>query len=85
MKQERVKVVAKIGGRIIGSKVVPYDFPPNLDEAIASEGKADVYKVYSVKRKTNFMDKIRRKMVDEFITKLTENEELMAELEVDND
>jgi len=58
MKTETVEVKSK--GQVLGS--YEYEFPENLEEALDIEDDEKIYKLYAMKRKTNFLDAKRREI-----------------------
>ena len=66
-----IEVKAKIGALEI-PKTFSYEEPENWGEAISmsENGEASEFKVYLIKRKTNFMDKKRSGMVKDATKKL---------------
>lgn len=71
MRTIKVSVKAKIGA-LETSSVFDYDEPDNWQEAIqaSEDGEASEFKIYLIKRKTNFQDAKRSKMVKQLTSKL---------------
>ena len=63
MKKSKIEIKCK--SRFGQEKTVKADYeePESFEEALKMDSKEEIYKVYRIKRKSNFMDDIRRKEV----------------------
>lgn len=72
MKKTTITVKAKIGKLALPSKEFDYEEPENLEEAVEIDKEPKIMKLYLNERKTQQMDKHRKKMVDTFTKALGE-------------
>ena len=82
MKTITVNVTAKIG-KIEKTETFNYDEPLDFAEGIEMDGEQKAFNAYLIKRKTNFQDAKRRKMLDTLtkgINNAMANPEVLAKL-----
>jgi len=70
MKTYKVTVEAKLG-KLSMKEDYDYDEPETLDEAIAKDGKKEVFDLYLAKRIIAFRDKERPKLLKKLTGKIT--------------
>ena len=63
---ESATINAKIGALSLPAKTMDYERPKDFEEAIEMDGEQKAFKTYLNERKTNFMDKERKKMIKAF-------------------
>lgn len=66
MKTYQITVKAKIGGLQLPNKEFSYEEPEDFEEGIEMDGEQKALKLYLNERKTQTMDKYRKKMVADF-------------------
>jgi len=72
MKTEKIQIKVRSKFGVEKEIVRNYSFPETLKEGIELDGDDSVFAVYSVKRKSNFMDDERRKELVKIEKPLTE-------------
>jgi predicted ArsR family transcriptional regulator len=79
MRTIKVSVKAKVG-KLEKTKEFDYDEPSDFAEAIEMDGEREAFKTFLNERKTNFQDKMRKKMVDDITKKVMDK---LKELDIE--